>query len=209
VSTTGKRKGKSRAWLDRQNNDLYVKKARSQGLRARASFKLEEIDKKYKLIKGGMRVVDLGAAPGSWSEYVVKKLSGKGQVVAIDLLEFEPIKDVEIIQGDFTEPESIVKISQCVENQAFDLVLSDMAPNITGVAMQDQARYERLLLSVIDFCEISLRPGGCLLTKFFEGQSAQEVRKALQSQFQTLKVIKPDASRNFSKEIYLLALNRK
>ncbi len=209
MSSTGKRKGKSRAWLDRQNSDQYVKKARSQGLRARASFKLQEIDQKYKLIKPGMRIIDLGAAPGSWSEYAVKKMAGKGQVIAIDILDFDAINGVVAIKGDFTEPESVEAVGALVDKQLFDLVLSDMAPNITGVAMQDQARYERLLLSVIDFCQLSLRPGGNLLTKFFEGHSAQEIRKVLQTQFQTLRVIKPDASRSHSKESFLLALNRK
>ncbi len=202
MNTTGKRKGKSRAWHDRQNNDQFVKQAR-------AAFKLEEIDKKYRLIKPGMRIIDLGAAPGSWCEYAAKKINGKGKIVAIDLLDFDPVEGVDSVIGDFTEPHVIDAVKQLVDKQVFDLVLSDMAPNITGVAMQDQARYQRLLLCVVEFCQTSLRPGGNLLTKFFEGRSTQQIRQLLRAQFQTLKVIKPQASRSQSKESYLLALNRK
>ncbi len=204
-----RRKGKSRAWLDRQNKDLYVQKARKSGYRARAAYKLEEIDQKFRLIKPGQTVIDLGAAPGSWSQYAVKKLKGKGQLIMLDLLPFEEIEGAQLIQGDFTEPAALEEITALTEGRLFDLVLSDMAPNITGIALQDQARYERLLESVLDFCESALRPGGVLLTKFFEGESAQVIRTRMKAQFNQLKTIKPDASRNYSKELYLLALNRK
>jgi 23S rRNA (uridine2552-2'-O)-methyltransferase len=204
-----RRKGKSRAWLDRQNKDPYVQKARKSGYRARAAYKLEEIDQKFRLIKPGQTVIDLGAAPGSWSQYAVKKLKGNGQLIMLDLLPFDEIDGAQLIRGDFTELEALDKIKSLTEGRLFDLVLSDMAPNITGIALQDQARYERLLESVLSFCETALRPGGVLLTKFFEGESAQLIRTRLKAQFNQLKTIKPDASRSHSKELYLLALNRK
>jgi 23S rRNA (uridine2552-2'-O)-methyltransferase len=204
-----RRKGKSRAWLDRQNKDPYVQKARKSGYRARAAYKLEEIDQKYRLIKPGQTVIDLGAAPGSWSQYAVKKLNGKGQLIMLDLLPFDDIEGVQLIQGDFTQAAVLDEIHSLTEGRLFDLVLSDMAPNITGIALQDQARYERLLDSVLSFCETALRPGGVLLTKFFEGESAQVIRTRMKAQFNQLKTIKPDASRTHSKELYLLALNRK
>jgi 23S rRNA (uridine2552-2'-O)-methyltransferase len=204
-----RRKGKSRAWLDRQNKDPYVQKARKSGYRARAAYKLEEIDQKFRLIKPGQTVIDLGAAPGSWSQYAVKKLKGNGQLIMLDLLPFDEIEGAQLIRGDFTELEALDKIKSLTEGRLFDLVLSDMAPNITGIALQDQARYERLLESVLSFCETALRPGGVLLTKFFEGESAQLIRTRLKAQFNQLKTIKPDASRSHSKELYLLALNRK
>jgi 23S rRNA (uridine2552-2'-O)-methyltransferase len=186
-----------------------VQKARKSGYRARAAYKLEEIDKKFRLIKPGQTVIDLGAAPGSWSQYAVKKIGNNGQLIMLDLLPFDEIEGADMIQGDFTELETLSVIQSLTEGSLFDLVLSDMAPNITGIALQDQARYERLLESVLAFCETALRPGGNLLTKFFEGKSAQVIRGRLKSQFNQLKTVKPDASRTYSKELYLLALNRK
>ena len=209
MATSKRRKAKSRAWLDRQNKDPYVQKARKSGYRARAAYKLEEIDKKFRLIKPGQTVIDLGAAPGSWSQYAVKKIGDNGQLIMLDLLPFDEIEGADMIQGDFTEPETLSVIQSLTGGSLFDLVLSDMAPNITGIALQDQARYERLLESVLAFCETALLPGGNLLTKFFEGESAQVIRGLLKSQFNQLKTVKPDASRTHSKELYLLALNRK
>ncbi len=209
MSTGKKRQAKSRAWLARQNKDPYVQKARKSGYRARAAYKLEEIDQKYRLIKPTQRIVDLGAAPGSWSQYAVKKVGENGQLIMVDLLPFDEVDGAHLIQGDFTDNTTISEIDKLTRGQLFDLVLSDMAPNITGIALQDQARYERLLESVLCFCQTALRPGGNLLTKFFEGQSAQRIREQMKSQFTQLKIIKPDASRTHSKELYLLALNRK
>jgi 23S rRNA (uridine2552-2'-O)-methyltransferase len=204
-----RRKGKSRAWLDRQNKDPYVQKARKSGYRARAAYKLEEIDQKFRLIKPGQTVIDLGAAPGSWGQYAVKQLGANGQLIMLDLLPFDEIEGAQLIQSDFTEPAALDEIKSLTEGRLFDLVLSDMAPNITGIALQDQARYERLLDSVLNFCQTALRPGGVLLTKFFEGESAQVIRRRMKSQFNQLKTIKPDASRTHSKELYLLALHQK
>ena len=209
MSTSKRRRAKSKAWLDRQNKDQYVQKARKSGYRARAAYKLEEIDQKYRLIKPGQTIIDLGAAPGSWSQYVVKKVGDRSQLIMLDLLPFDAIEGAQLIQGDFTEESSLEQIRELTDGRLFDLVLSDMAPNITGIALQDQARYERLLESVLDFCQHSLRPGGNLLTKFFEGESAQAIRAIMKARFVQLKTIKPDASRSQSKELYLLALNRK
>ena len=209
MAISKRRKAKSRAWLDRQNRDPYVQKARKSGYRARAAYKLEEIDKKYRLLRQGQKVIDLGAAPGSWSQYAVKKIGPTGLLVMVDLLPFDEIEGAHLIQGDFTESATLLTIESMASGGPFDLVLSDMAPNITGIALQDQARYERLLESVLAFCETALRPGGNLLTKFFEGESAQHIRERMKKQFSQLKTIKPDASRSQSKELYLLALNRK
>lgn len=209
MAISKRRKAKSRAWLERQNKDPYVQKARKQGYRARAAYKLEEIDKKHRLLKPGQTVIDLGAAPGSWSQYAVRKIGESGQLIMVDLLPFDGIEGAELIQGDFTEAQTRAQIQAMTGGELFDLVLSDMAPNITGIALQDQARYERLLESVLDFCETALRPGGNLLTKFFEGESAQIIRNRMKQRFGQLKTIKPDASRTHSKELYLLALNRK
>ena len=186
-----------------------MQKARKSGYRARAAYKLEEIDQRFRLIKPGQTVIDLGAAPGSWSQYAVKKLKGRGQLIMLDLLPFDEIEGAQLIQGDFTNPVALEEIHSLTEGRQFDLVLSDMAPNITGIALQDQAHYERLLESVLNFCETALRPGGVLLTKFFEGESAQVIRTRMKARFNQLKTIKPDASRTHSKELYLLALNRK
>ncbi len=209
MSTSKRRRAKSKAWLDRQNKDPYVQKARKSGYRARAAYKLEEIDQKYRLIRPGQLIIDLGAAPGSWSQYVLKKMDKSSRLMMLDLLPFDPIEGAELFQGDFTEQASLDRIKTWSGDAQFDLVLSDMAPNITGIALQDQARYERLLDSVLEFCQSSLRPGGNLLTKFFEGESAQAIRAQMKAQFNQLKTIKPDASRSNSKELYLLALNRK
>lgn len=204
-----RRTGKSNAWLARQNKDPYVIKARKSGYRSRATYKLEQIDQKHRLIKPGFRVVDLGAAPGGWSQYVVKKLNLNGQLIMIDLLPFEPIEGAELLQGDFTQVLMQTQLKTMCNQEQFDLVLSDMAPNITGIALQDQARYERLLENVLSFCATALRPGGNLLCKFFHGQGAENIRIQMKTQFTQLKTIKPDASRSHSKESYLLALHQK
>lgn len=220
------RQAKSREWLHRQNRDPYVQQARKQGYRGRAVYKLKEIDEKYRLIKPGLRMVDLGAAPGSWSQYVAAKLKlaqstqanrKSSQLVAIDLLPMEAIEGVEIVQGDFMDDgvfdqlHAFVQTDQNIDQNVavFDLVLSDMAPNITGIALQDQGRYERLLETVLAFCQTKLRPGGHLLTKFFEGESAQRLRQQFNAEFSSVKAVKPSASRPQSREQYLLALGKK
>ncbi len=200
-----KRSRKSSSWADRQNKDQFVKQARQQGLRARAAFKLEQIDQKYRLIKPGSNLIDLGAAPGSWCQYAVRKLTRKGLVLAIDLLEMPDIPGVDFTQGDFTEQSVQESLLLKLKNCKLDLVLSDMAPNITGIRVTDQARAEELQEAVYAFCLASLTSGGKLLTKIFEGESAKAVQKMYQQSFSQVQVIKPDASRAQSREIYILA----
>ena len=200
---------RSKTWNKEHADDPFVQRAHKEGWRSRAVYKLEELDKKYNLIQQGMNIVDLGAAPGGWSQYVAKKVGKTGKLIAIDVLDMDSINNVHFLKGDFTEQAVFDQIMTSLNGQKVDLVLSDMAPNITGIALQDQARYERLLESVLSFCETALRPGGVLLTKFFEGESAQLIRTRMKAQFNQLKTIKPGASRTHSKELYLLALNRK
>ena len=206
-----RRKRKTSAWADNQNRDQFVRKARQEGLRARAAFKLSEIDQKYKLVKNDSTVVDLGAAPGSWSSYVASKLKGSGRIIALDLLDMDPVTGVEFLQGDFTESETIEKLQDLLSGRQIDLVLSDMAPNITGIAVKDQAGCELIFDSLMAFCHQALRDGGDLLFKMFEGEAANIARKSLKTEFERFHVIKPEASRARSKEVFFLAkgyLNR-
>ena len=206
-----RRKRKTSAWADNQNRDQFVRKARQDGLRARAAFKLSEIDEKYQLIKKGFTVVDLGAAPGSWSHYVATKLRGSGQIIALDLLDMDPISGVDFIQGDFTQSEVIEKLRVSLGESKIDLVLSDMAPNITGITVKDQAGCELIFESLMTFCNQALRQGGDMLFKMFEGESANIARKTLKTEFEQFHVVKPEASRARSKEVFFLAkgyLNR-
>ncbi len=202
--TKNRSRGKSGAWVARQNRDQFVQKARSSGFRARSIFKLEQIDRKYRLIRADTRLIDLGSAPGSWSQYAVKQVKGPGQVIAVDLLPMQPVQGVKFFQGDFTDQEIISRVGQSLGAHPLDLVLSDMAPNITGIQTTDQARSELLQESVLGFCRTSLKHGGSLLTKIFEGEAAVVMRARMKIRFDRLQAIKPDASRAESKEIFLL-----
>jgi len=198
--------GKSnKAWLRRHVSDPFVKRARAQGYRSRAAFKLLEFIDKDKLLKPGMRVLDLGAAPGGWSQLAAEKVGPKGKVVAIDLLPVEKIQGVEILQGDFREAD----LEGALGGKA-DVVLSDMMPNVTGLAMVDQARAAEISLAAIELCRKVLKPEGAFLVKVFHGSAFDEVLKELRRVFQTVGVRKPAASRGESRETYLLArgLNR-
>ena len=203
---TDKRK-KSKQWALRHVNDVYVKQAAQSGYRARSVFKLEEIDKRYQLIKPGMRVVDLGAAPGSWCQYAINKTGHTGHVIAVDLLPIKEIDGVEIIQGDFCDSSVLNQILASMDHQPVDLVLSDMSPDLTGIRITDQANMENLLINIINSLEKILKPGACLLIKVFEGQLLVEVRKSLNLLFKKVISIKPEASRKQSKEFYLLAMH--
>lgn len=204
------RKGnKTGEWARRHINDAFVKKATSQGYRSRAVFKLKEIDDQDKLIKPGMVIVDLGSAPGGWSQYIVKKHPNKCSVIAIDLLEMEPIAGVEFIQGDFQDEEVLAKLDEILNGREIDLVISDMAPNITGVRSVDEAQYEGLLDSVLYFCELRLKPNSHLLVKLFEGSAAHYFRREVKSRYKSGVVRKPAASRPKSREYYFLAKQRK
>ena len=190
----------NKAWLRRHVTDTYVRQAREAGYRSRAAYKLLEIDKKDKLLKPGMRVLDLGAAPGGWSKVVAEKVMPYGKVVAVDLLEVKPIHGVTIFKGDFRE----VDLEGALGGKA-DVVLSDMMPNITGVPLVDQARAAEVSMAAIGLCERVSKPEGALLLKVFHGGAFDEVLKELKAVFQTVAVRKPAASRGESRENYLLA----
>ena len=190
----------SKAWLRRHVTDAYVLQAKQAGLRSRAAYKLVEIDKRDRLFRPGMRVLDLGAAPGGWSQVAAEKVKPGGKVVAIDLLETKAIPGVTIFKGDFREAD----LEAALGGKA-DVVLSDMMPNVTGVPLVDQARAAEITLAAIDLCKKSLQPDGAFLVKVFHGEAFDEVLKALKAAFQSVAVRKPAASRGESRENYLLA----
>ena len=194
----------SQRWLARNAKDKYVKRARQEGARSRAIYKLEEIDRRDHLLHPGMTVVDLGAAPGGWSQYVKSRVGDSGRVLALDILPMEPIVGVEFIEGDFTEPPVLDLLVQRLQGKPVDLVISDMAPNMTGVASVDQARSMNLAELALEFSDKSLKPGGSLLIKTFQGAGFNEFYAQLRRRFEKLATRKPSASRSESKEIYLL-----
>tara|TARA_B110000116_G_C16737314_1_gene536718 strand:+ start:483 stop:1103 length:621 start_codon:yes stop_codon:yes gene_type:complete len=195
----------SKRWLQTQNKDLYVKKARKLDFRSRAIYKLQEIDEKDQLIKPNYCVVDLGSSPGSWSQYLSGIINSSGRIVAIDILPMNPIEQVLFISGDFTD-EIIQK--QCLKEvgeYGADLVISDMAPNLTGIRVTDQSRNMAIAELVYDFSTHILKPGGDLLVKLFEGDGTYEYRQLLKEKFTKVLVRKPKASRDQSREFYVLA----
>jgi len=192
-------------WLERQNRDPYVKQARNSSYRSRAVYKLQQIDQRDRLFHPGQLVVDLGAAPGSWSQYVAEKVRPSGRVVAMDILDMPPINGVEFIQGDFTEQNVFEQCLQVLGDQKADLVISDLAPNLTGIRDTDQARSMYLAELVLDFATRVLTPRGSLLLKVFEGAGIDQYKRSLNEQFQRVSTRKPDASRSGSREFYLLA----
>ena len=200
-----KKQRKGQKWRARQNKDPFVQKARQTGYRARAAYKLEQIDRKFGLIRPEFRIVDLGSAPGSWSQYAAGRVSGQHQIVAVDRLPMQDISGVHFIQGDFTENTVIEQVLAYLGEYKIDLVLSDMAPNISGIKATDQARAELIQESILTFCERALRPGGALVTKIFEGEAAVAMRSHLRSLFVQLQAFKPEASRKDSTEIFLVA----
>ncbi len=190
-------------------NDPYVQQAQKEGWRSRAVFKLKEIDEKDHLLKPGMLVVDLGATPGSWCQYVVKRIQPGGRLLALDILDFEPMTGVEFIQGDFREDEVLARIKSALAGRQVDLVLSDMAPNMTGIAATDSAQVLYLAELTLDFARQHLKKGGDMLVKVFQGAGFMELRKDMQSVFETLATRKPAASRDRSAELYLLARKKR
>lgn len=186
-------------------SDYYVKQAKRDGYPSRAAYKLLELQEKDKLIIPGMRIVDLGAAPGGWSKVAMELLHGKGQVVALDILAMTPPTGVHFIQGDFTEASALAELMAYLNNQAVDLVLSDMAPNITGQKSVDQPKSMYLAELAADFAQQVLRPGGKFLIKLFQGEGVDVFIAGLRKQFTQVKVRKPKASRSRSPEIYVLA----
>ncbi|MDO8706565.1 MAG: RlmE family RNA methyltransferase [Sulfuricaulis sp.] len=195
----------SQRWLARNAKDEFVKRARKEGVRSRAAYKLEEIDRRDHLLRPGMTVVDLGAAPGGWSQYVKSRVGATGRVLALDLLPMAPIPGVEFIEGDFTEQPVLDLLMERLQGKQADLVISDMAPNMTGVASVDQARSINLAELAVDFADKALEPGGSLLLKTFQGGGFNELHAELRRRFAKLVSRKPQASRSESREIYLLA----
>jgi len=197
--------GSSARWRARQESDPYVERARREGWRGRAVFKLMEIDARERLLRRGLTVVDLGASPGSWSQLAARKVGAAGRVVAIDLLAMEPIEGVEFEQADFTEASVLTRLEARCGSQAVDLVLSDMAPNISGNRDVDQPRSIALAEEALWFSEAVLRPGGDLLVKLFQGSGVDEYVECARARFARVRLVKPAASRPRSREIYLLA----
>ena len=194
----------SNDWLREHFDDPYVKKAQKAGYRSRATFKLEEIDKKDKLIKPGMSVVDLGSAPGGWSDYALRKLGDTGTVVALDILRMTPLSGVHFIEGDFREDAVLDELNLVLNSQPIDLVLSDMAPNITGVDSIDQPSSMYLVELALQFALENLSKEGVFLVKVFQGEGFDTYLKAMRDSFQKVITRKPDASRARSREVYLL-----
>jgi 23S rRNA (uridine2552-2'-O)-methyltransferase len=192
-----------KAWMQEHVDDHWVKEATRLGYRSRAAFKLLELAAKDRLLRPGMRVVDLGAAPGSWSQVLKQRLGAKARIVAIDLLPVAPISGVTFIQGDFREPEGLAALEAALEGRRVDLVVSDLAPNVSGVEAADQARAVHLGELALEFAEQWLQPGGDLLVKAFQGSGFAEFQHAMQRRFETVYVRKPKASRARSREVYL------
>lgn len=199
----------SKRWLNEHFDDEYVRRAQQEGYRSRAIYKLIEIQRKDQLLKPGMTVIDLGAAPGGWSEYAVKKLGGKGRMIALDILSMEPIEGVEIIQGDFREDDVLAQLLDLIGESGTDLVISDMAPNISGMEVVDIPRSYYLADLALDLARQVLKPGGGLLVKLFQGEGFDDYQKALKQSFKRVVMRKPKASRARSREIYALATGYK
>jgi 23S rRNA (uridine2552-2'-O)-methyltransferase len=200
-----KRSKSSTRWLAEHAADPYVKRAHEEGWRSRAAFKLEEIQKSDRLLRPGMTVVDLGAAPGGWSQYAARTLAGKGRVIAMDILEMPPIAGVEFLQGDFSDPAVLDRLMAMLGDEKVDLVMSDMAPNMMGIADVDHDRSMNLVELAVDFATRTLRPGGDFLSKVFQGRGFQPLVAQLRQQFESVKLRKPKASRARSPEVYVLA----
>lgn len=190
-------------------NDEYVKRAQKEGYRARAAYKLTEIDDKDKLIKPGMTVVDLGSTPGSWSQVVVQRLKGHGNVIALDILDMQPIAGVTFIQGDFREDAVLKQLENTLNGKKVDLVIADMAPNISGIKDVDLAGSAYLTELALAFSSVWLKPDGHFLVKVFIGSGFDEIVKLMRQQFTKVVTRKPKASRDRSSEVYLLGLNKK
>jgi len=200
----------NKQWLHDHLNDPYVKLAQKEGYRARAAYKLKEIDENEKLIKPGQNIVDLGCAPGSWLQYARRKLAGKegggihGMIIGLDMLPMELIADVQFILGDFREQAVADQLTQLLAGQKLDLVLSDMAPNLSGIAVADAARIEDIVELAIDFACEHLKPSGCLLVKCFNGSGYQTIFERFRQVFRVVTAKKPKASRDRSSEVFLL-----
>lgn len=200
-----KRQAKTRAWHHRHVHDPYVRRATEQGYRSRAAFKLIEIDDRDRLFRPGMTVVDLGCAPGGWCQVAAQRLKGQGRIIGIDLLPMAGLAGVEFIEGDFADPSTLDRIQAALGGRPADLVICDMAPNISGVAMADQAKTYALAELALDFACRCLQPKGTFLVKVFQGSGFEEYVRVLRSMYKSVQARKPEASRDRSREVYLLA----
>jgi len=198
----------SKQWMREHINDPFVQMAQKDGYRSRAAYKLLEIDERDQLIKPGMVVVDLGAAPGGWSQVVGNKLKGNGKIIALDLLPFQPLPYVDFIQGDFREDDVLAKLEEKLNGQEIGLVISDMAPNISGVGLADQARAMYLAELALDFATAHLKSDGAFLVKVFQGVGFEEYLKLMRQRFNKVIARKPKASRDRSSEQYLLGIGK-
>ena len=202
-----RRTGSSNRWRQRQQRDVYVEQANREGWRSRAVFKLQQIQDKERILKAGMTCVDLGSSPGGWSQLAAKLVGASGQVWSLDLLPMDPIPGVHFLQGDFTAGSTVAALRELLADRPVDLVMSDMAPNISGNRAMDQPRSMVLIEDALRFAEEVLKPGGDLLVKVFQGEGVESFTRAVREQFATVRVVKPKASRSESREIYLLARN--
>jgi 23S rRNA (uridine2552-2'-O)-methyltransferase len=193
--------------LDRQERDPYVLKARRDGWRSRAVYKLEQIDDKERFLRPDMVCVDVGSAPGSWSQYVSKKLKGRARIVAVDILAMDSLPDVEFIQGDFQDEAVFEQMLQAIGDEGVDLVMSDIAPNSTGTRVVDQPKSMYLVELALDLARRVLKPGGSFVCKVFQGEGIDEFVIDTRRSFKRVKVMKPNASRASSREVYLVARN--
>jgi 23S rRNA (uridine2552-2'-O)-methyltransferase len=212
-----KSKKVNKAWLNDHVNDPYVKLALKEGFRARAAYKLKEIDEALGLIRPGHLVVDLGSAPGAWSQYVRRKLAPEGaaagvlqgQILALDILPMEPIEGVTFVQGDFREPEPAAELDRLLAGRKADVVVSDMAPNLSGIASSDAARISHLVELAVDFAGTHLQPEGALVCKVFHGSGYSQLVKLFKERFRVVKPLKPKASRDKSSETFLVGIGLK
>jgi 23S rRNA (uridine2552-2'-O)-methyltransferase len=204
-----KRAKTSKAWMKQHVNDFFVKQAKKEGYRSRAAYKLIEIAERDHLFRSGMTIVDLGAAPGGWSQVAALKSGEKGRIIALDLNEMEPLPRVTFIQGDFMDAEVLAKLGNALGKSPVDLVISDMSPNITGIAVSDQARSMCLAESALQFCRERLNSGGAFLVKVFQGTGFQEFLQSMRMDFNKVVTRKPEASRDRSSELYLLGIGKR
>ena len=199
----------SKAWLKEHFNDVYVKKAHAEGYRSRAVYKLIEIQEKDRLIKPGMVIVDLGAAPGGWSQVASAWVKPRGKVIALDILPIDPIQDVKIIMGDFTSEAVYAALMAQLAEKQVDIVLSDMAPNMSGMPAVDQPKALYLAELALDFCQQVLKPKGSFVSKLFHGEGSENYLKQLRQVFQQVVIRKPEASRGRSSEVYVIGKMKK
>lgn len=204
-----KRRPSSARWIAEHENDPYVKEARRLGYRSRAIFKLREIQERDRILRLGQVVVDLGAAPGGWSQLARPLLGPHGRLLALDILPMDPLPDVEVVTGDFRDAAVLADLQARVGARAVDLVMSDMAPNVTGIDAADQVGQIHLCELALEFARLHLRPGGGFLTKAFQGEGFDAFLHTLRQEFETVTIRKPKASRPRSREVYLLARSRK